>query len=179
LLPIGHPQNPHDKPIVSTGFHRSQPLLADEVNQQHAAGLPFTDEQRDWLLTEAIINWGGPLVESMISDFDDVNASAAGDFQAFARVAGMLGQTAGQGEGATVAPAFQAAATEAAKTILRDLMANVVELARLLTLLTGAWPEATILRRSGLSEEEIPAALARRTAEDDLSTMDSDNEGSR
>jgi transcriptional regulator with XRE-family HTH domain len=39
--------------------------------------------------------------------------------------------------------------------------------------------EAQRLRKAGLSEEEIKAALERQTAEDEASTLDTDEEGSR
>lgn len=53
LLAANDPANPTGEPRISLGFNQSEPRRADEINARYADGLPFTPEQRDWLLGEA------------------------------------------------------------------------------------------------------------------------------
>jgi hypothetical protein len=150
-LPVGHPENPLDTPIVSGGFHRDEPTMSPEVKAQYEGGLPLTAEQREWLLQECIIAFGGPLAELVVnqSAIDiGMTSPASGDFLQLGNCAGMLGYLAELNGETIVAPAFQDAAEDAARSILADLMEHVVELAN------------ALLATPVMEEEQVQAALA-------------------
>lgn len=54
-LPADGPTNGSGEPVISYGFNNSEPRLADEITAAARAGVPLTQEQREWLLGEAVI----------------------------------------------------------------------------------------------------------------------------
>src|SRR4051794_20938604 len=60
-MPPNHPLNQTKAPLWSLGYTRNEPGLASELNARRDAGLPLSDEHRDWLVGEAVISFAGAL----------------------------------------------------------------------------------------------------------------------
>jgi hypothetical protein len=155
VLPVGHPNNEGDDPLVRRGYCLAGPLLADAISARHAARLPFTDEQADWLLTEAVITPAGYIGQASQSwrRRRDAANGAASDREAFESVAFLLGQAEDVDEETTlVSEAFETAAFETAKRILIELMGNLMQLTDMFADRPGEWTEEalqTVLRDLG------------------------------
>jgi hypothetical protein len=119
--------------------------LADEIEEQYRTGRPFTEPQRDYLLSEAVINMAGGIPEAAYhGDIDLAQRASQGDFEMLEQVAKRLGFMEHHGEGMSVSPVFQSAVSDAAHAILLDLTPNVVQLGQALAESPGEWIEDSI-----------------------------------
>jgi len=144
-LPVGHPQNTADVPVVSLGFQLSEPLMAAEVNARHTSGEPFTGAETEWLLQETVISLAGPVMESPDGT---PGATMADDFRAFGQIAGMLGRTDERDGVKVVEPEFLRRVERATRQVVSELLEHVIALSK------------ALLETPEMDEKTAQAALA-------------------
>ena len=126
VLPVGHPENPHDTPLRSAGYHLSTPTHGEAVIAHQESGAPLDAELVTWCKQEAIIALAGPLSEGVTS-----GPEIQHDMAKFGHAASALGRldTRGVSHGLVDAN-FQDAATEAAREIVTELKLTIDSVAR-------------------------------------------------
>jgi hypothetical protein len=129
LLAAGDPINRTGAPLLSMGYARADPAMAEEIDARIDAEQPLTDEQRRWLGTEIVIGFAGWVIQRS----EAVHGDAVDDLSQVGRAATALGLATEQPDGQVIInPALQEIAIEAANTILQERWDKAEDLARAL-----------------------------------------------
>jgi hypothetical protein len=68
VLAAEDPENPHDYPFPTDGFHQAEPLLGEEVVSPFRPGRPLPPELREWCLQDAVLCLAGPIAEGILGE---------------------------------------------------------------------------------------------------------------